>query len=260
MTTPPPFSFDLSGRTVLVTGASSGIGRHIARLLARSGANVAIGARRVALLAELEAELRDLGGRVLALPLDVSDETSVINAFDTIEATFGPANSVIANAGINMGKSALSISATDFDALMAVNVRGVFLTAREGARRMIANGSAERGDGRILLISSITGEHPPAGLVAYAASKAAVNQMARTMAKDWARKGINVNAIAPGYIQTEMTDELWESDHGKKLLASFPRQRLMDPDALDVLTLYLCSQASAQITGSVFTIDDGQTL
>ena len=260
MTTRPSYSFDLSGRTVLVTGASSGIGRHIARLLARGGANVAIGARRVALLAELEAELQDLGGRVLALPLDVAEEASIISAFDAIEDAFGPANSVIANAGISMAKGALSVSAADFDALMAVNIRGVFLTAREGARRMIASGSAERGDGRILLISSITGQQPPAGLVAYASSKAAVNQMARTMAKDWARKGINVNALAPGYIQTEMTDELWETDHGRELLASFPRQRLMDPDALDVLTLYLCSAASAQITGSIFTVDDGQTL
>jgi NAD(P)-dependent dehydrogenase (short-subunit alcohol dehydrogenase family) len=190
--------------------------------------------------------------------MDVVDEASVVAAFDAAEAAFGPVDSVVANAGLNAGAGALKLAVEDFDAVMAVNVRGVFLTAREAARRMIASDAAMRG--RIVLISSITAEHVYGGLAAYAASKAAINQMGRVLARDWARKGINVNVLAPGYMATELTDDLWEHEAGRKLLAGFPRARVMGLEALDPLLLYLCSDASAQVTGSVFTVDDGQTL
>ena len=111
-----------------------------------------------------------------------------------------------------------------------------------------------------VLIGSITGQHPSAGLVHYGASKAAVAQMGRLMAKDWVAKGINVNTIAPGYMATDMTGPLWAVDKGRKLLASFPRQRIMGVEALDPLVLYLCSDVSGPVTGGVFTVDDGQTL
>jgi len=254
------FSFDLRNRTVLVTGASSGIGRRSAEILAASGANIVLAARRITLLETLRETIIGRGGRALALSMDVADEASTVTAYDAAEAEFGSVDSVVVNAGISLPGSALGISVEDFDRIMSVNLRGAFLTAREGARRMIAKGSAERRHGRIVMISSVTAADPPSGLAPYAASKAAVTQLGRCMAKDWAAKGINVNIIAPGYILTELNDGLWETDKGRKLLESFPRQRIMDAGGLDPMMLYLCSDASAQVTGSVFTLDDGQCL
>ena len=254
------FSFDLSGRTALVTGASSGIGRRFAKILAASGANVVVGARRLGHLEELQAEIEAEGGRALAVAMDASDEASVAAAFDAAEAAFGEVDSVVANAGLNRSANALRLSVEDFDAVFAVNTRGVFITAREAARRMIEKGSPGRGHGRIVVISSITADHVVGGLAAYAASKAAVTQMSRVLARDWANKGINLNVLAPGYMVTELTEDLWDHEAGRRLMASFPRRRIMDVEALDPLLLYLCSDASAQVTGSVFTVDDGQTL
>ncbi|RVT94219.1 SDR family NAD(P)-dependent oxidoreductase [Sphingomonas crocodyli] len=254
------YSFDLTGRTVLVTGASSGIGRHFAKKLARSGARVALAARRIEALESLRAEIEADGGIAVATPMDVADEASTIAAYDAIEAAIGPVDSVIANAGVSSGKSALGMDIDEFDRIVAINQRGVFLTAREGARRMIKAGSAERGHGRIVIISSVTAWYTSAHTVTYSATKAAVTQMGRTMALDWANKGVNVNVVCPGYMRTELTDDFLSSDKGQALLDSFPRRRLMDIDVLDPTVLFLCSDASAQITGSVFAIDDGQTL
>ncbi|WP_037474955.1 SDR family NAD(P)-dependent oxidoreductase [Sphingobium sp. ba1] len=254
------FSFDLSGRTALVTGASSGIGRRFARLLAASGARVVVGARRISLLDDLCAEIRSEGGEAAAVAMDVGDELSTIAAFDAAEGVFGSVDTVVVNAGISPAGSALGLAVDDFDATMAINVRGAFLSAREGARRMVAAGTAETGRGRIVLIGSVTGHHTFPGIVSYGASKAAVAQMGKLLAKDWANKGINVNTIAPGYMATDMTNSLWEIEKGRKLIEGFARQRLMDVDALDPMLLYLCSDASAPVTGGLFTIDDGQTL
>jgi NAD(P)-dependent dehydrogenase (short-subunit alcohol dehydrogenase family) len=192
--------------------------------------------------------------------MDVSDEASIVAAFDLAFETFGPVDTVVANAGMNAPGSALGLSADDFDRITTVNYRGVFLTAREGARRMVAAGSPEDGRGRVILISSITGAWVPSGSAGYAATKAAVNQLGRALAKDWAGKGINVNVIAPGYMVTEITEDIWDLPSGKKLLAEFPRHRVMSASALDPILLYLASDASAEVTGSIFTIDDGQTL
>ncbi|HEX7848339.1 MAG TPA: SDR family oxidoreductase [Sphingomonas sp.] len=253
---------DLSNRTILVTGASSGIGRHFASTAAACGARVVLAARRTAMLeqtcAAIDAEHG--AGRALAIAMDVADEASVIAGFDTAEAAFGEIDSVIANAGIGIGGSALGLAVEDFDNMFAVNTRGVFLTAREAARRMIAHRSAERQHGRIVLISSVTASYIQPGNPVYSASKAAVNQLGRTMARDWASKGVNVNVVCPGYMRTELTDDWLEMDKGRALLASFPRGRIMEIDALDPIVLYLCADISASVTGSVFTIDDGQTL
>ncbi|WP_366067626.1 SDR family NAD(P)-dependent oxidoreductase [Erythrobacter sp.] len=252
--------FDLGGRVVLVTGASSGLGERFARIAAASGARVVAGARRIERLQQLHEEARGEGQDILPVALDVTDEASVIAAFDAAEAAFGPVDTVIANAGINIAGSALGMSIEDFDSMSHVNFRGVFLTAREGARRMIAAGSAGRGTGRILLISSITAHQVADRAPIYCATKAAVAQLGRALARDWAMKGINVNVLCPGYIETEMNEHAWELDGGKALLASFPRRRIMEASALDAMVLYLCSDASQQTTGSVLTIDDGQTL
>jgi NAD(P)-dependent dehydrogenase (short-subunit alcohol dehydrogenase family) len=125
---------------------------------------------------------------------------------------------------------------------------------------MIAKGAAARGHGRIVAVSSITAEKVYSNMAAYAASKAAVNQMSRVLAKEWARLGVNMNVVAPGYMETELTDQMWATEAGRKLLNRFPRRRIMNVEALDELVLYLCSDASAQVTGSIFTVDDGQTL
>ena len=252
------FSFDLSGRTALITGASSGTGRRFAQALASQGAQVVLGARRIERLQELQGAIEAAGGRAMAVSMDVSDEASVVAAFDAAERAFGPVDSVVANAGVNAPASALDLPMADFDAVIAANLRGVFLTAREGARRMIAEGSPSRG--RIVVISSITARQATAGVSAYCASKAAVSQLSRVLAKEWAAEGVNVNAIEPGYMATEMTEVLWQKDRGKALVATFPRKRIMSVEALVPLVLYLCSDASAEVTGSVFTVDDGQTL
>lgn len=252
--------FDLRGRTVLVTGASSGIGRRFARILGTSGAQVVLAARRLPLLQELQAELEADGVRAISVAMDVADEASTIAAYDAAEAAFGQVDSVIANAGLSSIGRAIDLPIAEFDRVVAVNLRGVFLTAREGAKRMIAHGSEQSGRGRIVIISSITGQQVSPGLAPYSATKAGVTQMGRVLARDWAAKGVNVNTIAPGYMHTDLTEGLAESRTGQALLAKFPRHRFMDADALDATLLYLCSDASAQVTGSVFTIDDGQTL
>lgn len=252
--------FDCSGRVALVTGASSGIGRRFAGLLAERGAKVVIAARRTDLLDNLRAEIEAAGGQALAVAMDVADEASVIAAYDAADAAFGPVDTVIANAGMNAAGSALGVAADAFDQMLSVNVRGAFLTAREGGRRMVAAGSADSGRGRVVLISSVTAAWVPSGTPGYAATKAAVSQLGRALAKDWAGKGINVNVLAPGYMQTELTDSMWDLPMGRKLLAEFPRHRIMTAAALDPMLLYLASDASAEVTGSIFTIDDGQTL
>ena len=253
-------SFDLSGRTVFITGASSGIGARFARVAAASGAKVVLGARRTDLTEALAAEIRAAGGQALAVPLDVADEASTIATYDAAEAAFGGVDSVIVNAGMMINANAVDLPVEDFDRVFEVNVRGAFLTAREGARRMIKAGSAERQHGRIILISSIMASVNGPGVVAYSASKAAVSKMGQCFAREWVRKGINVNTICPGYINTELTAEYFETDTGKKHINQWPRRRMLDLSDLDEMALYLASDASRAVTGASFTIDDGQSM
>ncbi|QSB44507.1 SDR family oxidoreductase [Tsuneonella flava] len=254
------YSFDLSNRVVMITGASSGIGKHLARRCGESGAKVVLAARRTAMLDDVKAEIEAAGGEALAVAMDVTDEASTIAAFDAVEAVLGSVDSVVANAGVAIGGSALGMPMEQFDQVVAVNLRGVFLTAREAARRMIKAGSAERHHGRIVLMSSITASFIDGGQVSYSSTKAGVVQMGRTMAHDWANKGINVNIVCPGYIRTELNGEYLDDTKGQSLIDGFVRKRIMDIDVLDPTILYLCSDASAQVTGSIFTIDDGQSL
>jgi NAD(P)-dependent dehydrogenase (short-subunit alcohol dehydrogenase family) len=254
------FSFDLGNRTVLVTGASSGLGAHFAQILAESGARVAIAARRVDRLEALAAEIRASGGQVVAVAMDVADEASTIAAYDGVEQAFGPVDSVIANAGMNIEGAALDLDVADFDAVMAVNLRGVFLTVREAARRMIAAGAPERRHGRIVTMSSITATSVSPGVGVYSASKAAIQQLSRVLARDWANQGVNINSLCPGYIETELNSEWFQTDLGKRQISRWPRRRLMAADSLDAMMLYLTSDASAHVTGSSFIIDDGQSM
>jgi NAD(P)-dependent dehydrogenase (short-subunit alcohol dehydrogenase family) len=253
-------SFDMTGRTALITGASSGLGRRFARVLAAEGANVVLAARRIDRLRALAEEIKAAGGQAIALAMDVTDEASVVAGYDAAEAAFGVVDTVIANAGMNSRGLATEVSAEEFDTVMAVNVRGPFLTAREGARRMIAAGSRDNGRGRVVLIASIGGVKVLPGLSAYCTSKAAVVMMGKSLAREWANRGVNVNVVCPGYIETELNAEWFAEEGGLKQIAGFPRRRLMIEADLDPTLLYLASDASRAVTGSVFTIDDGQTL
>jgi len=253
-------SFDLAGRVALVTGASSGLGRRFARILAASGAKVALAARRVDRLAALAGEIAAAGGEAFPVAMDVTDEASIVAGFDAAQARLGLIDTVIANAGMNSRGLATEVGAEEFDAVMAINVRGVFLTAREGARRMIAAGSRESQGGRVILVASIGALKVLPGLTAYCTSKAAVLMMGKSLAREWANRGVNVNVICPGYIETELNAEWFAEDGGKKQVAGFPRRRLMAEEDLDAMVLYLASDASRAVTGSVFTLDDGQTL
>lgn len=248
----------LSGRVVLITGASSGIGVRFAQQCAAAGAAVVIGARRVDRLEALRASISEAGGRALAVPLDVSDEASVQAAYDAAEAMFGTVDSVVANAGINVEGRALDLPIEEWDRLFAINVRGVFLTAREGAKRMRAAGATERG--RIVLISSITAQMRTAGTIAYSTSKAAVTHMGKLLAREWARSGPNVNLLSPGYIASELAGEWFDTAGGQKQIATWPRRRMLDEDALDRMLLFLLSNESRNVTGSDFVVDDGQSL
>ena len=252
--------FDLTGRVALVTGASSGLGAGFAKALAAAGAKVVLAARRADKLAEQVAAIEAAGGQAIAVSMDVTDETSTIAAYDAAEAAFGTVDTIVANAGVATEKMAMGLSVEEVDFLLAANVRGVFLTATEGAKRLDKAGSREKQHGRIVLIGSITAEKVFPATSVYGATKAAVRHLGKALAREWARRGISVNVIQPGYFESEMTAELFESETGAAMVKSFPRQRMRPPADLHAPLLLLCSDAALGITGSVITIDDGQTL
>ena len=247
----------LQGRTALITGASSGFGEHFARLFVAHGAKVVIGARRADRLAALAEEL---GDAALAVSMDVTDEASVIAAYDAAEARFGTVDTVIANAGIAKAGRSTELSVSDISAVVETNFTGLYLTAREGARRMIAAGFRTSERGRIVLIGSITAEMTGNGETAYAAIKAGVAHLGRQFAREWVRQGINVNTIQPGYVDTEIQGDWFETAGGQAHLNSFHRRRLTPIGALDAPLLLLASDASKHITGATLTVDDGQVL
>jgi NAD(P)-dependent dehydrogenase (short-subunit alcohol dehydrogenase family) len=247
---------DLSGKVAFVTGASGGLGAHFARLLARHGAAVAITARRKDRSTELAEEITPAGGRAFALALDVADAAASGPALDRAQQELGGLDILVNNAGVGGEGLALELSVEDFDATFAVNVRGVFFAAQQAARRMIAAGT----EGRILNIASIASHTVLPGLSAYCGSKAAVAMLTRSLAREWARRGVAVNALCPGYIETDINASWWPTEGGQKQLRGFPRRRLMDAADLDAAFLMLVGPAARAITGSVITIDDGQSL
>jgi NAD(P)-dependent dehydrogenase (short-subunit alcohol dehydrogenase family) len=248
----------LAGRVVMITGASSGLGAHLSRIVAKEGARVVLAARRAEILTSLATELEMAGGEALAVTMDVADAASVAAAYDVAVSRFGTVDTVVACAGVAPSGAAIDQDADDFVNVLQVNVVGAFLTLREGARRLIQAGGAERG--RFVIISSISGQHVFPGLAAYSASKAAVTQMGRVMAREWARMGLCVNTVLPGYVRTDLNADWFGSEGGLRQIASWPRRRLMQASDLDGIVLFLCSDAARGATGGLFTIDDGQTL
>jgi NAD(P)-dependent dehydrogenase (short-subunit alcohol dehydrogenase family) len=251
---------DVSGRNVLITGASSGFGAHFARLFASHGANVIVGARRANRIEALVAELEAAGHGALAVIMDVTDEASISAAFDAGEARFGPIDTIIANAGKSAKGRATDVPADELRMLTDTNFTGVYLTAREGAKRLIAAGSQKSGRGRIVLLGSITSHQTGGGDSAYAALKAGIAHLGRNLAREWVRQGVNVNTIQPGYIQTEIAGDWFQTEGGKTHISSFPRRRLQPMNSLDDMMLYFSSDASACTTGAVIDVDDGQSL
>jgi NAD(P)-dependent dehydrogenase (short-subunit alcohol dehydrogenase family) len=250
----------LEGRVVAITGASSGLGLHFAHLLSGHGAKVALMARRTERLDTAVAEITSKGGVAKAFRLDVADPGAIGPALDAVEAALGPLSIMINNAGVGGEGMAVDIPVEVWDQTFNVNVRGVFLGSRESAKRMIASGVAAQGQARILNIASIGAHTVLPGLAAYCASKAAVTQMSRTLAREWARPGIAVNALCPGYIETELNAHWFAAEGGQKQLKGFPRRRLMQDSDLDDAVMMLIGPTASAITGSVITIDDGQSL
>ena len=240
----------LAGRHVLVTGASSGLGEHFARLVARCGARVTIAARRRERLEELSGTLAELGAsEVRAVELDVTDPASVEAALGAA----GPIDVLVNNAGISEGRPALDVPLDLYDAVVDTNLRGVWLLSTGAARLW-----REAGQGGVIVnIASILSFRVTGAVPVYAASKAAVTQLTSALALEWARYGIRVNALAPGYIATEMNSAFFESDAGKAMIKRIPMRRLGNPSDLDGAFLLLASDASAWMTGTCIAVDGG---
>jgi len=244
----------LASKQVLVTGASSGLGENFARLAAGCKAKVVIAARRKARLDKLALELEKLGApQVTVLEMDVASEQSIDGAFAELDALGVMLDVVVNNAGAANDGLSLKLPAADFDALMATNVRGVWLVAARAAQRWV---DAGRG-GSIINIASILGERVMPGAMLYATSKAAVVHMTKSLSLEWARHGIRVNAIEPGYISTEMTDAMWDTAYGKALIQRVPMRRLGKPQELNGLFLLLATEAGSWMTGACVPVDGG---
>ena len=245
--------FRLQGRRALVTGASSGLGRHFALSLAKAGAAVIVAARSVDKLAEPVAEIKAMGGEASAVRLDVTDAASVKSGFDQIEASGGVADVIVNNAGLAVSRPLLEQTEADWDSVLDTNLKGAWLVAQEAARRLVA---AKR-PGSIVNIASITGERVAGGVAPYCTSKAGVMHLTRAMALELARHGVRVNALAPGYVQTELNKDFLVSEAGERLRSRIPQRRFGLPEELDGPLLLLASDAGAYITGSIIFADGG---
>lgn len=254
-------TFDLDGRVALVTGASSGLGERFARVLAENGAHVVLAARRVDRLQRLRDEIARAGGRASAVALDVTDVASIRAAVTAAEAAAGPIDILVNNSGVSTTQKLVDVTPEDYDFVLDTNTRGAFFVAQEVARRMIDRARAGTGrPARIINIASLAAVKVLPMIGTYCMSKAAVTQMTRAMAIEWGRFGININALCPGYISTELNEHHWETEAGKKLIAMTPRKRLGKPEDLDGLLMLLASDRSGFINGAVINVDDGFAL
>ncbi|MEK9279500.1 MULTISPECIES: SDR family oxidoreductase [unclassified Bradyrhizobium] len=245
--------FDVSKETILVTGASQGLGRQFARVLAAHGAAVALAARQTGKLKSLEEEIRGKGGRAAAVALDVTDTASIAGAVDAAEAALGPITVLINNAGIAIEKLATEQTESDWDAVIGANLKGAYFLATEVARRMIAR----KQSGNIVNIASVLGTGVLKAVSPYAISKAGIIQATKAMALELAGQNIRINALAPGYIDTEMNHDFWSTPAGERLTKRIPQRRVGAESDLDGAILLLASKASRYMTGSVVTVDGG---
>jgi NAD(P)-dependent dehydrogenase (short-subunit alcohol dehydrogenase family) len=258
------YSLDLSGRVALVTGASSGLGAQFAKTLAQAGAAVVLASRRVDKLKELRARIEADGGDAHVVSLDVTEVGSIQAAVAHAETEVGPIDILINNSGVSTTQRLLDVREDDYDFIFNTNVRGAFFVAQEVGKRMVARAKgAAPGTytgGRIINIASMAGLKVLPQIGAYCMSKAAVIQMTRAMALEWGRFDINVNAICPGYIDTEINHHHWQTEQGQKLVNMLPRKRVGHPKDLDALLVMLASGESQFINGAVIAADDGFAL
>ncbi|PZA13406.1 2-deoxy-D-gluconate 3-dehydrogenase [Rhodopseudomonas palustris] len=245
--------FDVSNEVILVTGASQGLGRQFARVLAARGAAIVLAARQIDKLKTLEQEIKDGGGRAVAVQMDVTDLGSMAAALDQAEAALGSITVLINNAGVATEKLAVDTTEADWDKVIGANLKGAYFLATEVARRMIAR---QQG-GNIVNIASVLGQSVLKFVSPYAISKAGIIQATKAMALELASSRIRVNALAPGYIDTDINRELWATPAGEKLIKSIPQRRVGHESDLDGAILLLASSASRYMTGSVVTVDGG---
>lgn len=248
--------FDLTDKVAIVTGASSGLGRHFALTLAKAGAKVAVCARRADRLTELAREIEAFDGRAFPVVLDVTDAASVRAAVAAAETELGAIAILVNNAGVAVAKPLLEHDVGDWDRVIDTNLKGVWLMAQEVARHMVRLGHG----GSIVNLASILGLTAQQQVPSYCASKAAVIHLSRAMAVELAPHGIRVNAIAPGFFESEMTHDYLASDAGRAMVKRIPLRRTGASDELDGALLLLASDASAYITGAVITVDGGQSI
>ena len=255
------YDIDLSGRVAFITGASSGLGAQFARVLSRAGAGVVLAARRMERLKALRAELEAEGGDAHVVALDVTDPASIRAAVAHAETEMGAIDILINNSGVSTTQRLVDVTPDDYDYVMGTNTRGAFFVGQEVAKRMIARSKGLAPGtftgGRIVNVASMAGLRVLGQIGVYAMSKAAVIHMTKAMALEWGRFGINVNALCPGYIDTEINHHHWQTDAGQKLMQMLPRKRVGKPEDLDVVLMMLCANQSHFINGAVIAADDG---
>jgi NAD(P)-dependent dehydrogenase (short-subunit alcohol dehydrogenase family) len=258
------YNIDLSGRVALVTGASSGLGAQFAKVLSAAGAGVVLAARRIERLKTLRAELEAADGDAHVVGMDVTDVASIRAAVAHAETEMGPIDILVNNSGVGSTQKLTDVKPEDYDDVMNTNARGAFFVAQEVAKRMIARSKGEAPGtfigGRIVNIASMAGLRVMPQIGVYCISKAAVVHMTRAMALEWGRFGINVNAICPGYIDTEINHHVWQTEAGQKMVQAMPRKRVGKPADLDAVLMMLCANESHFINGAVISADDGQAI
>jgi NAD(P)-dependent dehydrogenase (short-subunit alcohol dehydrogenase family) len=248
-----PPSFSITGQVALVTGASSGIGQHFAEVLAAAGAKVAAAARRADRLSDLARTIEGRGGECLPVACDVTDRQSIIAAIAAAEAQLGPVSILINNAGVVVSKPLFEHTEEDWDYVVDTNLKGAWLAAREFAHHLVEN----KRPGRIINISSILASHTIGRVPSYCAAKAGLSHLTQVLAMELARYGILVNALAPGYIETDFNRAFFQTDAGKALIGRIPLKRIGQSPDLDGALLFLASPASAYVTGAVLAVDGG---
>ena len=258
------YKIDLAGRVALVTGASSGLGTQFAKTLAAAGCGVVLAGRRMERLKTLRAEIEGDGGDAHVVELDVTDHDSIKSAVAHAETEMGTIDILVNNSGVSTTQKLVDVSPDDYDFIFDTNTKGAFFVAQEVGKRMLARArGAAPGTftgGRIVNIASVAGLKVLGQIGVYCMSKAAVIHMTRAMALEWGKYGINVNAICPGYIDTEINHHHWATDSGKKLIEMLPRKRVGQPQDLDSLLMMLCANESHFINGAVIQADAGFAL
>lgn len=246
--------FSLAGRCAVVTGAGSGLGQRAALVFAQAGATVALVGRRPEPLAETAALIRDAGGQSIECPLDVTDASAVDALLQRLRQNAEPLWVLLNNAGVAGRKPLFEVTPKDFDRVLEVNTRAAFFVAQAFARALVAQGSG----GRIINMCSLSAERTPAGIGIYGTSKAALQHLTQCMANEWAAHGINVNAINPGYIETDLNRAMLQAPAGREMVRKLPRQRVAIPEALDGALLLLASPHGEYMTGATLRVDDAQ--